>query len=159
MRDDNKNLILAIVLSLVVLLGWQVLFPPPPPVDRPRDAAQQSAQVNPNAPNPPASPSQAGRASGPVTGTLPGAPAPTVEAREAALARSSRVAIDTPAIAGSINLRGGRIDDVALKNYRETVDPRSPNIVLFSPAGSPNPYYADFGWVGAQAGPLPSQNT
>jgi YidC/Oxa1 family membrane protein insertase len=159
MRDDNKNLILAVVLSLAVFIGWQVLFPPPQ-APRPRDAQQQSAQVNPNAPNPPASPSQAGGASPTVPGTVPGTQAaPVVESRESALARSPRVAIDTPALAGSINLRGGRIDDVALKQYRETVDPRSPNIVLFSPAGSPNPYYADFGWLGTQAGPLPNQTT
>jgi YidC/Oxa1 family membrane protein insertase len=161
MRDDNKNLIVAIVLSVAVLLGWQYFFAAPQ-AERQRQAAQQqqSTQVNPNAPNPPASPSQAGGASPTVPGTVPSTPAaPVVESRESALARSPRVAIDTPALAGSINLRGGRIDDVALKQYRETVDPRSPNIVLFSPAGSPNPYYADFGWVGAQAGPLPSQTT
>jgi YidC/Oxa1 family membrane protein insertase len=161
MRDDNKNLIVAIVLSVAVLLGWQYFFAAPQ-AERQRQAAQQqqSTQVNPNAPNPPASPSQAGGAPPTVPGTVPGTPAaPAVESRESALARSPRVAIDTPALAGSINLRGGRIDDVALKQYRETVDPRSPNIVLFSPAGSPNPYYADFGWVGAQAGPLPNQTT
>ena len=161
MRDDNKNLIVAIVLSVAVLLGWQYFFAAPQ-AERQRQAAQQqqSTQVNPNAPNPPASPSQAGGASPTVPGTVPGTPAaPAVESRESALARSPRVAIDTPALAGSINLRGGRIDDVALKQYRETVDPRSPNIVLFSPAGSPNPYYADFGWVGPQAGPLPNQTT
>ena len=81
------------------------------------------------------------------------------ETREAALASSPRVAIDTPSIAGSINLRGGRIDDVSLKNYRETVDPKSPIIVLLSPTGAQNPYYAEFGWIGAQAGSLPNQNT
>jgi YidC/Oxa1 family membrane protein insertase len=95
-----------------------------------------------------------------VPGTVPSTPvAPAVETREAALARSPRVTINTPAIAGSINLRGGRIDDVSLKNYRETVDPRSANIVLLSPAGTQNPYYAEFGWVGAQAGSLPGPNT
>lgn len=161
MRDDNKNLIVAIVLSVAVLLGWQYFFAAPQ-AERQRLAAQQqqSTQVNPNAPNPPASPSQAGGASPTVPGTVPSTPAaPVVESRESALARSPRVAIDTPALAGSINLRGGRIDDVALKQYRETVDSRSPNIVLFSPAGSSNPYYADFGWVGTQAGSLPNQTT
>src|ERR687890_826968 len=161
MRDDNKNLLVAIVLSVGGLLGWQYFFAAPQ-AERQRQAAQQqqSTQVNPNAPNPPASPSQAGGASPTVPGTVPGTPAaPAVESRESALARSPRVAIDTPAPAGSINLRGGRIDDVALKQYRETVDPRSPNIVLFSPAGSPNPYYADFGWVGTGASPLPGQTT
>ncbi|MCB5173985.1 MULTISPECIES: membrane protein insertase YidC [Microvirga] len=157
MREDNRNLIVAIVLSVAVLIGWQYFFAAPE-AERQRLAnqQQQSTQVNPTAPTP----SQAGGPSAPVPGTVPGAPvAPVVESREAALARSPRVAIDTPSIAGSINLRGGRVDDVALKHYRETVDPRSPNIVLFSPSGSPNPYYADFGWVGTQAGPLPGPDT
>jgi YidC/Oxa1 family membrane protein insertase len=161
MREDNRNLIVAIALSLAILLGWQYFFAAPQ-AERQRQAAQQqqSTQVNPTAPNPPPSPSQAGGASPTVPGTVPSTPAaPTVQTREAALASSPRVAIDTPAIAGSINLRGGRIDDVSLKNYRETVDPKSPIIVLLSPTGAQNPYYAEFGWVGAQAGSLPNQNT
>jgi YidC/Oxa1 family membrane protein insertase len=159
MREENKNLIVAIVLSVAVLIGWQYFFAAPG-AEKQRLATQQTTQVNPNAPNPPPSPSQAGGPSAPVPGTVPSAPtAPVVESREAALARSPRVAIDTPAIAGSINLRGGRVDDVALKHYRETVDPKSPIIVLFSPSGSQNPYYADFGWVGAQAGSLPGADT
>jgi len=161
MREENRNLIVAIVLSVAVLIGWQYFFAAPQ-AERQRQAAQQqqSTQVNPTAPNQPPTPSQAGGPSAPVPGSVPATPAaPVVESREAALARSPRVAIDTPAIAGSINLRGGRIDDVSLKHYRETVDPKSPNIVLFSPAGSQNPYYADFGWVGTQAGPLPSAET
>lgn len=161
MREDNKNLILAIALSLAVLLGWQYFYAAPE-AERQRQAAQQqqSTQVNPNAPNPPASPSQAGGASPTVPGTVPGTPsAPVIESREAALARTKRVAIDTPSIAGSINLRGGRIDDVALKNYRETVDPRSPNIVLLSPEGTQNPYYAEFGWGAAQGTAVPNVTT
>ena len=50
---------------------------------------------------------------------------------------------------GDVEARFDTIDDAALKNYRETVDPRSPNIVLFAPSGSQNPYYAEFGWVAA----------
>src|SRR5690606_15757 len=101
----------------------------------------QTTQVDPNAPVLP-TPSQAGGPSTPVPGTVPATPAaPAIESREAALARSPRVAIDTPAVSGSINLRGGRIDDVALKQYRETVEPNSPNIVLLSPTGTRNPYY------------------
>jgi YidC/Oxa1 family membrane protein insertase len=162
MREDNKNLIVAIALSLAVLLGWQYFFAAPE-AERQRQAAlqqQQATQVNPAAPNPPSSPSQAGGASPTVPGTVPSTPsAPVIVSREAALANTKRVTIDTPAIAGSINLRGGRIDDVALKNYRETVDPRSANIVLLSPEGTQNPYYAEFGWVGAQAGSLPNAAT
>ncbi len=66
--------------------------------------------------------------------------------REAALAASPRVRIDTPSLAGSIALKGGRIDDLSLIKYRETVDPNSPPIVLLAPSGSPHPFYAEFGW-------------
>jgi YidC/Oxa1 family membrane protein insertase len=156
MREDNKNLLLAIALSVVVLIGWQYFFAPPTPPRPPAQppVAQQTA--------PPPSPSQAGGPAAPLPGTAvpaPGAPGQAVEPRETALARSPRVAIDTPAIQGSVNLRGARIDDVRLKHYRETVDPRSPNIVLLSPSGSQNPYYAEFGWVGAAAGALPAPDT
>ncbi len=56
--------------------------------------------------------------------------------------------IDNGAIHGSISLKGGRIDDVTLQRYRETVDPNSPEIVLLSPPGAPSPYFAEYGWVG-----------
>ena len=69
--------------------------------------------------------------------------------REAALAGSPRIAIDSPIVRGSISLKGGRIDDLALARYHETIDPNSPAIVLLSPSGSRQPYYAEFGWVGA----------
>ena len=69
--------------------------------------------------------------------------------RDAAIAATPRVKIETPRVSGSISLKGARIDDVALKQYRETVDPKSPAIVLFSPSQTANPYYAEFGWVPA----------
>jgi YidC/Oxa1 family membrane protein insertase len=66
--------------------------------------------------------------------------------REAAIAAAPRVPIETPRVAGSISLKGGRIDDVSLAQYHETIDPNSPAIVLLSPSGSPHPFYAEFGW-------------
>ena len=75
------------------------------------------------------------------------APAPS-GTRPAVLAAGERVAIDTPDIKGSVALRGARIDDVALTRFHETVDPKSPAIVLLSPSGTPHPFYAEFGWVG-----------
>jgi YidC/Oxa1 family membrane protein insertase len=69
--------------------------------------------------------------------------------RDAALAASQRIAIESPTLRGSIALKGGRIDDIALVRYHETVDPLSPTIVLLSPPDSPQPSYAEFGWVGA----------
>ncbi|KAB0267615.1 membrane protein insertase YidC [Microvirga brassicacearum] len=154
MRNENKNLIVAIALSMAILIGWQYFFAAPE-AERQRAAQQQSAQVNPNAPATSGTPAQA-----PAPGAVPSPPAVSVaESREAALSRSPRVAIDTPAIRGSLNLRGGRIDDVLLRNFHETVDANSPSIVLFSPSGTQNPYYAEFGWVGAQPDSLPGPNT
>ncbi|MBN8965127.1 MAG: membrane protein insertase YidC, partial [Rhizobiales bacterium] len=72
--------------------------------------------------------------------------------REAALAASPRITIDTPSVKGSIALKGGRIDDLSLVKYRETVDPKSPAIVLLSPSGSADPFYAEFGWVNGAGG-------
>jgi YidC/Oxa1 family membrane protein insertase len=69
--------------------------------------------------------------------------------RDAALAASDRIAIDSPTLRGSISLNGARIDDLVLARYHETVDPLSPVIVLLSPQRSPQSYYAEFGWVAA----------
>ncbi|MES0880371.1 membrane protein insertase YidC [Roseibium sp. SCPC14] len=152
MISENRNTILAIVLSLVVLLGWQY-FVAGPQLERQQAAleAQQEANAalqattggaNPDAPQPTATP-----------GTDATAPAQTAGGqvtfanREQALAASDRVIIDTPRLEGSINLQGARLDDLRLKDYHETVDKSSPTIVLFSPKGSPNPYYSDYGWV------------
>ncbi len=59
----------------------------------------------------------------------------------------ARVAIDTPTVDGSLRLKGARFDDLRLKKYRETVDPKSPEIVLLAPQSTDYPYYAVFGWV------------
>ncbi|NNM73504.1 membrane protein insertase YidC [Enterovirga aerilata] len=155
MREDNKNLLLAIALSVAVLIGWNYFYGVPM-VERQKQAAtsQTAPGQNPQVPSP--SPRE-GQPSAPAPSTVPSVPGtPVVETREAALARSPRIGIDTPSLAGSIALKGGRIDDVSLKNYRETVDPNSPRIVLLSPSGSPTPYYAEFGWVGPGA---PNQDT
>jgi YidC/Oxa1 family membrane protein insertase len=62
------------------------------------------------------------------------------------------VPIQTDSLEGSISLKGGRIDDLSLLKFRETVDPKSPPIVLLSPSGAPEPFYAEFGWTAADPG-------
>ncbi|KMO35232.1 membrane protein insertase YidC [Methylobacterium aquaticum] len=164
MGNDKTNMIIAVVLSLAVLLGWNY-FVSAPQVERQRQeqaAKELAARQAQAAKNGPAASPREGGPSAPLPGTLPGAPAgsPALAASRAeALARSPRVRIDTPALAGSVALKGGRIDDVLLKNYHETVDDSSPRIELLSPIGSANPYYAEFGWVGQNAGPLPTGDT
>jgi YidC/Oxa1 family membrane protein insertase len=151
MRDDNKNLIMAIALSVAVLIGWNY-FVGSPLVEKQKQSQPHQAPTTSGASSTPAAAPREGQPSTPPASTVPGtAAAPAVESREAALARSPRIRIDTPALSGSLALKGGRVDDVSLKGYRETVDPNSPQIVLLSPAGSPTPYYAEFGWVGPGA--------
>ncbi|MFT0892171.1 membrane protein insertase YidC [Pseudochelatococcus sp. G4_1912] len=152
MSGDIKNLILAISLSFVILFGWQHFF-----AEKALPPAQQTTQstIPGQSPAIPAVQPQAG-------GAVPDGAVPAVTVpREQALMSSSRVAIDTPNILGSIALTGGRIDDISLRAYHETVNPQSPNIVLLSSAGSPHPYYADFGWVtvDGKAVPVPSPAT
>src|SRR5215217_4572847 len=133
---DQKNTILAIVLSAFVLIGWQIFFGLPQ-VEKQKQIAQQQAQERTQQPAP-APTTQPGTAAQQPPSTAPQAPGQPTAApgqpmtREAALAASPRVKIDTPRLAGSIALKGGRIDDLALTKYRENVDPKSPPIVLLA---------------------------
>jgi YidC/Oxa1 family membrane protein insertase len=157
--NDQKNMLLAIVLSAIVLFGWQYFVGMPQmEKQRQQQQAQQQAQkqVQPPAATPgtPATPATPGAPGTPVPGQ-PGAPqtgaplSPTgqVFTRETVLAASPRIAIETPLVKGSIALKGARLDDLALTQYRETVDPKSPAIVLLSPPATEHPFYAEFGWV------------
>jgi YidC/Oxa1 family membrane protein insertase len=156
--ENNKNFILAIALSLAVLIGWQVLYMRPAAEKARQQQAieamrnpQQSAPAEVNAPSGVAAPGAA----------MPGAQSATnFSSRDAAIAASPRVKIDSPALIGSINLKGGRIDDVVLRNYTVTVDPNSEKVVLLSPSGSPTPYFTFTGWWTNQPGAvLPGDNT
>ncbi len=157
---DQKNMLLAIILSALVLIGWQY-FVGLPQMEKQRQAQQQQTQTPPAGPGtqqqtqaPPAAPGtpqpQTGTPAQPAPGAAPQAPGAPAAARplsrEEALALSPRVKIDTPLLSGSIALKGARIDDLALNKYRETVDPKSPAVVLLSPSGAPHPFYAEFGW-------------
>ncbi|MGE8940413.1 membrane protein insertase YidC [Leptospira interrogans] len=146
--DNQKNLLIAIVLSIVVLLGWQMFYASPKmQEEQARRQTQQQTTSPSGVPAPGAETTGVptpGGVTAPGAAVGPGGLAPT---RAAALAASPRVAIDTPAVGGSIALKGGRIDDLVLKRYRETVDPNSPNVILLSPAEGPNAYFAEYGWV------------
>jgi YidC/Oxa1 family membrane protein insertase len=150
---DHKNTILAIVLSALVLIAWQIYFGVPQ-MEKQKQIQQQQAQERSQQPPPlPQQPGATQAPSAPGTApqvTQPGAAAQPVT-RDAALAASPRVRIETPSLSGSIALKGGRIDDLSLVKYRETVEPNSPPIVLLAPSGSPHPFYAEFGWS-AQSG-------
>ena len=139
---DQRNIFLAIALSLLILIGSQTLmdqfYPPPPPgVDISQTQGGQPGTPQPGAPG---APSTVPQAPGVSTGS-PVVP-PAVK-----LQQSPRIPIDTARLSGSIALRGGRIDDLVMRNYRVTVKKDSPNVILFSPSGTPFGFYAQFGWV------------
>ena len=146
---ENRNTILAVILSGLVLIAWQYFYNIPT-MEKQR-AAQQAELAQKQAANPaatPANPSATPATPG-TQATIPGGPAAAVpvQNRATVIAASPRVKIDTPSISGSISLTGARIDDVALVKYRDTVDPKSPAIELFSPSGTKEPFYAEFGFV------------
>jgi YidC/Oxa1 family membrane protein insertase len=129
---NNKNFILAIVLSMAIIFGWQYFYAGPI-----AEKAKKQAEV---AQTTTAAPGAA----------VPGAaPAPLAITRDKALSGSPRLKIETPDVRGSINLTGAQIDDLHLVHYQETIDPKSPTIALLSPAGSPNAFFAEQGFVGA----------
>lgn len=151
--QDQKNIILAVVLSLAIIMGFQFLWPsePAPP--------QQSAQTAQQAPGASATDIPAPAGSAPSL-QAPGGAQDLVRDRAQALADDPRVTIETPELTGSLSLIGARIDDLTLRNYRTTIDEASPNIVLLSPKGAPRSYYAEFGFVsGGQGGDVPGADT
>jgi len=161
---DNRNTILAVILSGLVLIAWQYFYNVPQ-MEKQRAAQQAQAELQKSAhSSPPASPS----ALSPQPGSAPSAAsaastaaAPAAVGRDSVIGATARVEINTPRLVGSISLKGARIDDLSLAQYRETVDPASPLIVLYSPSGTANPYYAEFGWVASSGSTvrLPDQNT
>jgi YidC/Oxa1 family membrane protein insertase len=155
-QDNQKNLLLAIALSIAVLLGWQVFYAGPKLKEE--QERRQRVQTEQTQAKKKQEPGTTAPAAAPDArpGTAPTAgPAAVQEmSRPDAIRKSDRIQIDTPSLKGSIALTGGRIDDLVLSKYHETTDPKSPDVVLFSPSGAPNPYYAEYGWVPA-AGTTP----
>jgi YidC/Oxa1 family membrane protein insertase len=161
--SDNRNTILAVILSGLVLIAWQYFYNVPA-MEKQRAAQQATELAKSAAPAAnPANSQAAPQAGGAPTANAPAQPTTTtaVVSRDDAIAAGPRVKIDTPTLTGSIALKGARIDDLSLVQFRETVDPASPAIVLYSPSGTANPYYAEFGWVGGAGSTvkIPDQNT
>ncbi len=124
----RRNIVVAIFLSVIVLIGWQHLFNIPQ-----MDTLHAAEQAQP----------EIADKSSPQARAM----------RENIIAASPRVTIDTPSIKGSIALKGARIDDVTLVKY-ETDDPKSPAVELLSPSGTNSPFYAEFGWLAANGAAL-----
>jgi YidC/Oxa1 family membrane protein insertase len=148
MSQETKNVIIATCLSLLVVLAWDKFYAAPQFEKQRQIQAEMQRRQAPSAQAQGQQASQSTEPKGPRSNTpVPAAPAVIKKSREEALAENPRVKIDARAVYGSIALKGARIDDVSFKDYRETVDPKSPNIILLSPLGSPYPYYAEWGYI------------
>src|SRR3954470_20882269 len=147
---EQRNLLLAIVLSVGILFGFQFLIehfhlakPPAPPTPAPGTATSSTTpgvgtQSEPGVAGPQA---------------VPGTPqSSAVLTRETAIAEQPRIRINTPRLHGSIALRGGRIDDLTLATYHETPNPASPEVILLEPSGTGQAYFSEFGWVAGAPG-------
>ena len=149
--NDSRNMILAIVLSIVVLFGWQY-FIAGPQAERAAKQAQIVAQQQQTATQAVAAAVNAKTPEG-----LPTAEAlanKTYTTRDEAIAATSRVKIDTAALSGSINLTGARLDDLKLKGYHDTVSDQSPIVILLSPSSAPDAYFVEEGWANGAGGTL-----
>ncbi|MDX6804475.1 membrane protein insertase YidC [Terrihabitans rhizophilus] len=143
--SEHRNLIIAIAMSIAVLGIWEYFYGGAQREKEQLVAEQQRIERGTETPAAGAAPApQAGVSTPPPVVANPGA------TREQAVASGARIPLDTAHLSGSISLIGGRIDDVQLKDYRETVEPNSPNIVLLTPPGGPQPFYAEHGWVAGQ---------
>jgi YidC/Oxa1 family membrane protein insertase len=131
-KNDSRNFITFAIIAALILFGWPLIanrfFPPANPPVTKIEGGKTKIEPNVNAPSP--------------------TTAAKVRDLKAVLGESAgqRVAISTPTLKGSINLKGARIDDLVLTQYKETIAKDSPPIRLLSPAGTADAYFAQFGW-------------
>ena len=154
---DQRNMFLAIVISMAILFGWDYFLAPDPPPQTVETALTGQD---------PAAPGGTGSSANGITAPGLTAPGITTPAATATADRSNvitavpRATIETPSLHGSVPLQGLRFDDLTLARYHETSDPESPEIDLLSPAGAPSPYYAELGWLSADTSlALPAADT
>jgi YidC/Oxa1 family membrane protein insertase len=131
--ENNRNLILAIVLSMAVFFGWDY-FVTRPQVLKQKAAIEAQAKVQ--------KPVSAGAAAPVASATN------IIEPREAAIASAPRVKIASATLQGSINLKGARLDDLTMLKFRETIKKDSAAITLLAPSGTAHPYFLQAGWLG-----------
>jgi YidC/Oxa1 family membrane protein insertase len=139
---DQRNLILAIVLSVGIVLAFQYFYEMPRLREAQRLAELQQAQQQMQAETIRPAPAAGEGAAAPSAVAGIGA----TSTREQALAATPRATIDNGRVHGSVALTGGRLDDITLADYHVSIVPGSPEVVLLSPVGGPDPYFVEHGW-------------
>ncbi len=131
--SEQRNLILAIALSLIVLIGWQAFFMPPAP-NKQQATTSQSQELTPSV-------------NGMEGAAIPGfTPTNQKLSRSEILLQSERIIIDAPRLTGSVQLLGAKFDDIIITDHKTSKEPDAENVTLFAPSGASDAYYAEFGW-------------
>ena len=131
---ENRNVIIAVILSTAILIGWSMYFENPDEAQRKRLEIQGKTETETNIQKPE------------TPQTTKANPTKAISRGEA-LKEGDRVSVENSNLAGSISLRGAIIDDIVLKNYRETLDKNSKPIVVLSPKKSDEGYFVESGWA------------
>jgi YidC/Oxa1 family membrane protein insertase len=167
---DNRNLLLAVVMSILIVIGFEFYFTktrPPAPAPTPSAGAPATGAPSATAPSAsapgavgaPPSPASLPGAAAPSAPALPAPAAPAAQAPSVALAVGPRVEIETPTLKGSFALQGARLDDLVLTQFFEKPGRKGAPVALFLPKGHKSAYYAQFGWVGAEGVAVPGPDT
>ena len=157
MTPENRNLILAVTLSMAVLFGWQLMVIQP---EMEREQAQQALLVEQQAAKKGLDTEQ--DVGTPMVVESSGVQATLGAGRQNDLSTDTakRITIDAPLVQGSFSLQGARIDDIVLTGYRETLDTASANISFLQKTSSQSPFFVEFGWASSDASqPMPNAQT
>ncbi len=146
MTPENRNLIMAVALSMIVLLGWQIFVIQPEMEKEAAEQARIAAEMAQSA----ATANDSGQQSASAASGTPAIINNTAQAN--AVDTAKRIVIDAPLIRGSFSVRGARLDDVILTGYNETLDENSENIHFLKKTSSDTPFFAEFGWSSSDSG-------
>ena len=157
MTPENRNLILAVTLSMAVLFGWQLMVIQP---EMEREQAQQALLAEQQAEKRGLDTKQdVGTPMVAASSGVQGTPG-VVGQNDLSTDNAKRITIDAPLVQGSFSLQGARIDDIVLTGYRETLDTASANISFLQKTSSQSPFFAEFGWASSDASqPMPNAQT
>ncbi len=155
---EQKNLLLAIIFSVAIMLGWQAYFgekPSLPPKKEVSNTTNLTKGVNSD--NPPAPGTMEKSSELPSLGQADSNS--KINDQTNILNASPRIKISSPKLTGSISLKGAQFDDLTLTGYKETIEADSKNVKLLAPVNGNSGYLATLGWWSNSPSKVPNKNT
>ena len=144
MNPETRNLVAAISLSMAVLIGYQLLF-----VDPKKDQIIQENVVN----------NLSDSSNIPIPSNDNSLTVTSENNKTEKFKNVPRVQLNSNETSGSISLKGARIDDITLTQYRETLDADSSLINLLLKSNEKNPYFIEHGWSSPDGLKVPNGKT